>query len=136
MNNAQPVKIKNLSGIKKLLAAKKQAFNQLVENPDCLCIEGIFALAWGGHIIKKKQYIAVGIMGKIYKEWLTEKCYENSGLPVTVPAKLVKMLDLLPSQIQEIEKRQEISWLGLNDTVKLTFTQFAELLNIIEAESK
>jgi hypothetical protein len=42
--------IKSPDRIKELLATENQGFEELLTPTGCLCIEGVFALAWGAKI--------------------------------------------------------------------------------------
>jgi hypothetical protein len=133
--------IKNLDKIQELLKTKKQGTYDLYNADHCVCIEGVFALAWGATVGELNEYNDT-FYNLLYKDRILTKvlhhnCYKNTGLNQYVKNEIILQINLTDEQRKIISKQsdKEISWVGLNDMVGLTFEQFSELLNIIENQT-
>lgn len=139
--------IQDLDKIKTLLATYEQTestLGVLDENGLCLyCIEGIFALtsnlAEHVDIASKIIYFSNPVTNEVYE---SELDYEDfpAGVPDVVDIDFLlsnkNKLQLNEKQANKLQKdldnkRYSISWLDLNDHVRLTFPQFSLLLNAI-----
>jgi hypothetical protein len=143
--------IKNLAEIKELLAAKKQGFGGLVDSEGCLCIEGVFALAWGGEIEYRVDHAVVFIDGVKRSTGLDPNMYEEFDFPYYISLDFVKKIGLSAEQEELINsseylpvlvssnplklKNYSFLWFELNDNIRLAFEQFSQLLDLINSES-
>jgi hypothetical protein len=94
--------IKNLGEIKSLLATEPQGFDSLIDEDNCLCVEGIFAVAWGA--TKHPTLPGVFILdGRLQGIWLDPGAFAGTGLPSKVPSDLVAQVDLNPWQRSAVD---------------------------------
>jgi hypothetical protein len=127
------IMIKNLDRIKDLLATETQGLEELIDDTDCVCVEGIFALAWGA---TRDPQSRIGLILNGREEWkvLRDSAFEGTDLQPSVPCELVAKLDLEPWQRSLLEEATDLWWHYLNDELELTFEQFGQLLDLIEQQ--
>jgi hypothetical protein len=132
--------IKNFDEIKDLLATERQGFDRLIGKDGCLCIQAVFATAWG-FIPQRDEKKASGSYFSFAGDdtaWtlrLPDRAFEGTGLKSVVDRGLVAEIDLEPWQRVRLDFLEwSVPWTQLNDELRLTFAQFGELLDLIERQ--
>jgi F420-0:gamma-glutamyl ligase-like protein len=127
----------NFTKIKNLLATKQQGFGRLAISEECLCFLGVLALSLGGKVVTEVPGYTLIEMPDRQRiaETLSSSHYKELGLDSFALVRDVEKLSYLTeTQLNKLGYCYCVSWDVLNDTLRLTFSQFSELLGIIEAK--
>lgn len=128
--------VKNFDKIKTLLQTRQQRYSRLIDGNGCLCIEGVFFIAWGGTgQLDRNGEHCIKLKSKVRSHYLEAADYKDSGIPHMVPKSLISELELTEWQqarLDTLSGFKPLSWPTLNDGVQLDFLQFERLLELID----
>jgi hypothetical protein len=135
--------IEKITKLKENFATFEQTYGRLMRNTDEdgyeFCAEGILGLTAGLDIkIHPEHNVSMFCINGVYLYLnIPHNIYDNLDLPLLIStSKLIgwgEQLKLTKKQIKAImQEGEQICWASLNDGVRLTFSQFILLLDILD----